>query len=374
MTKILTHGILWIALLCIPVLALAQPGLESNATKKEWWFINRIAPYKMPVGIKSLPLIRVKGNQFVDDKNKALVFKGVSISDPDKLVKDGRWDKKHFEVIRSWGANVVRIPVHPVSVHQRGIEAYLKLLDEAVTWCTELGMYIIVDWHSIGNLHMEILSQDMHNTTKKETFNFWRTIAEHYKDINTVAFYELFNEPTTMGGRYGTCSWAEWKTLMEQLIDVVYAHHKGAIPLVAGFNWAYDLTPVKTDPIERPGVAYVTHPYPGKRPKPWEPKWEADFGFVADKYPVVATEIGFMTHNEEDKNLNDNGTYGPAIVNYFGKKGISWVVWVFDPVWVPQMIQSWNYEPTDQGKFFRQVMQGKFTYDTAVKAEKSSKH
>lgn len=355
--------ILYLLFFLSPTTSKGQPGLKSNEIKKEWWHINRIKSFASAnPNLKKLDLIKVKGNSFIDEKGKVIVFKGVSISDPDKLVKDGRWNKSHFEEIKKWGANVIRVPVHPVAFHQRGVEEYIKLLDNAVEWCTDLGIYIIIDWHSIGNLRMEILSQDMHNTTKKETFNFWRTIASHYKDVPTVAFYELFNEPTTLNGQYGTCTWEEWKTLMEQIIDVVYAHNKAAIPLVAGFNWAYDLTPVRLAPIAREGVAYVTHPYPGKRSKPREPKWEEDFGFVADKYPVMATEIGFMKENEEDKNLNDDGSYGPSIINYFNKKGISWVVWVFDPVWVPQMIKSWNYEPTDQGIFFRDVMQGKFKY------------
>lgn len=356
--------ILYLLFFLNPTTSKAQPGLKSNEIKKEWWHINRIKSFSAAnPNLKKLDLIKVNGNSFINEKGKVIVFKGVSISDPDKLVKDGRWNKRHFEEIKKWGANVIRVPVHPVAFHQRGVEEYIKLLDNAVEWCTELGIYIIIDWHSIGNLRMEILSQDMHNTTKKETFNFWRTIASHYKDVPTVAFYELFNEPTTLNGQYGTCTWEEWKTLMEQIIDIIYAHNKTAIPLVAGFNWAYDLTSVRHSPIAREGVAYVTHPYPGKRPKPREPKWEEDFGFVADKYPVMATEIGFMKENEEDKNLNDDGSYGPEIMNYFNKKGISWVVWVFDPVWVPQMIKSWNYEPTDQGIFFRDVMQGKFKYN-----------
>lgn len=346
----------------------AQPGLKSNEIKADWWHINRLSSFnQLYPQTKKLSVIHVKGNSFVDESGKIIVFKGLSISDPDKLVKDGHWNKKHFEVIKSWGANLIRIPVHPVAFHQRGVEEYVKLLDEAVNWCSELGMYVIIDWHSIGNLQMEILSQDMHNTTKKETFNFWRTISSHYKDVPTVAFYELFNEPTTANGQYGKCSWDEWKNLMEQIIDVVYAHNDKAIPLVAGFNWAYDLSPVRFKPIEKPNVAYVTHPYPGKRKYPWINNWEKDFGFVADNYPVIATEIGFMTHNEEDKNLNDDGKYGPEIMNYFNKKGISWVVWVFDPVWVPQMIKNWKYEPTEQGVFFRDVMLGKFKYNQTEK-------
>jgi len=346
----------------------AQPGLASNETKKEWWYINRITPFiKQYPNITRLNLIKVKENSFIDETGKVIVFKGLSISDPDKLVKDGYWNRKHFEVIKSWGTNVIRIPVHPIAFHQRGVEAYIRLLDEAVKWCSELGMYVIIDWHSIGNLHTELLAHDMHNTTKRETFNFWRTIAAHYKDVPTVAFYELFNEPTTYNGQYGRVTWDEWKNLMEQLIDVVYSLNDKAIPLVAGFNWAYDLTPVKFKPIERPGIAYVTHPYPGKRKYPWVDEWEKDFGYVADNYPVFATEIGYMKDNDEDKNLNDDGKYGPAIMNYFNKKGISFTVWVFDPVWVPQMIKNWNYEPTDQGAFFRDVMQGKFKFNNSKK-------
>lgn len=343
------------------IAANGQPGLRSNEIKHDWWHINHIKPFLQDPSIKKLSTIKVKGNSFVDESGKTIVFKGLSISDPDKIVKDGRWSKKHFEVIKSWGANLIRIPVIPISVHQRGIEEYVRILDEAVTWCTELGIYVIIDWHSIGNLQMEVLAHDMMNTTKKETFNFWATISEHYNGVPTVAFYEIFNEPTLNGGKYGACSWEEWKLLCEQMIDIIYAHDKETIPLVAGFNWAYDLTPVRNKPIEREGIAYVVHPYPGKRQIPREPQWEQDFGFVADKYPLIATEIGFMKESE-DKTLLDDGIYGPSLMNYFNKKGISWVVWVFDPVWVPEMIQSWNYEPTAQGEFFRSVMQGKFKY------------
>ncbi len=352
---------LYLFVFFLPLYSSAQPGLKSNEVKREWWHIEELKPYKADPKSKKMSFIRVKGNSFVDESGKSIVFKGLSISDPDKLVKDGRWNKRHFEEIKRWGANIIRIPVHPIAWHQRGVEEYMRLLDDAVTWSSELGIYLIIDWHSIGNLHMEILAHDMHYTTKQETFNFWRTIAAHYKDVPAVAFYEIFNEPTIYDGQYGNTTWAEWKVLAEQIIDVIYAQNKKAIPLVAGFNWAYDLTPVRENPIAREGIGYVTHPYPGKRPVPREPKWEEDFGYVADKYPVVATELGFMKEGD-DENLHDDGVYGPSIMNYFNKKGISWVVWVFDPVWVPQMIKNWDYEPTEQGKFFREVMQGKFKY------------
>jgi endoglucanase len=90
-------------------------------------------------------------------------------------------------------------------------------------------------------------------------------------------------------------SWEEHKRLMEGLIEVIRAQDHCVIPLVAGFNWGYDLTPVRHSPIAFPGVAYVAHPYPQKREPPWEEKWEQDWGFVADRYPMIATEFGFMS-------------------------------------------------------------------------------
>ena len=77
------------------------------------------------------------------------------------------------------------------------------------------------------------------------------------------------------------------------MIGIIRAHGATTVPLVGGFNWAYDLKPVATDPINAEGIGYVSHPYPMKRNKPWEKQWTEDWGFVAEKYPLILTEIGF---------------------------------------------------------------------------------
>ena len=78
--------------------------------------------------------LRVQGNQFVDATGKPVVFRGVAVSDPDKLERGGHWNKGLFEEIRAWGANIVRLPVHPVAWRARGPQAYLALLDQGVAW------------------------------------------------------------------------------------------------------------------------------------------------------------------------------------------------------------------------------------------------
>jgi endoglucanase len=319
-----------------------------------------VSPAQSPPGAAEprLPFLRVDGNRFVDEAGETVVLRGVSFSDPDWLEPRGQWNREYFVAARSWNANVVRIPVHPGRWRDRGEQAFLELLDQGVGWAAELGMYVIIDWHSIGNLRTERFTRETYETTRAETLHFWKTIAERYAGNPVVAFYELFNEPTIDGGRLGPMSWEEHRQLMEELIAAIRARDSTVIPLVAGFNWGYDLTPVRHSPIGFPGVAYVSHPYPQKRGPPWEEKWEQDWGFVADTYPMVATEFGFMSADGRGAHVPVIGdeTYGEAIIGYFERKGISWTAWVFDPVWSPQLIENWDFEPTRQGAFFREKM------------------
>ena len=217
---------------------------------------------------------------------------------------------------------------------------------------------------SIGYLPTELYQHDMYVTTRRETLAFWRDVAFRYQGVATVAVYELFNEPTTQGNTLGRRDWREWKALNEYLIDMIRARDTEVIPLVAGFNWAYDLRAVREAPIERDGVAYAAHPYPQKA-KPENPTeqaffelWEEAWGFVADSHPMILTEIGWVREDGYGAHVPviDDGSYGPMIAEYIDRKGLSWTGWVFDPNWSPVMIEDWNFTPSEQGEFFRQLL------------------
>jgi endoglucanase len=337
----------------------ASPA-DTAARQSGWWW-EIPYPDQYQAGDVKMGFISVKGNQFVDEKGKPVTFQGVSIADPDKLEREGHWDRRMFEVIKAWGANVVRIPVHPAAWRGLGKGAYFELLDDAVTWSGELGLYVIIDWHSIGNLATGMFQHPMYETTREETYNFWRSVAHRYQGVPTVAFYELFNEPTVWGGTLGKISWDEWKAIVEDIIDIIYAHDKQVIPLVGGFNWAYDLTPVAKAPVARKGIGYVSHPYPQKVKAPFKKKWEADFGFVADTYPLFVTEIGYMKPDEPGAHIPvmDDGSYGKRITDYLAAKGASWAAWCFHPDWAPPLIADWNFTPTESGRHFQEVMKAR---------------
>lgn len=309
--------------------------------------------------IVKLSKISVKGNSFVTFEGKPIVFRGLDTSDPDKLEKDGHWDLSYFQEMKNWGATLTRFPVHPKAWRERGKEAYLKLLDDGVKWATEVGLYVIIDWHSIGNLKENKYYKPNYETSMEETEAFWRIMANRYKDINTVAFFELFNEPTLYNGTLGECTWDEWKIINEKLIAIIRENGCETVPLVAGFNWGYDLTPLKENPINAEGIGYVSHPYPQKREKPWEPQWTEDWGFAAEKYPLILSEMGFCGPNDKGAHIPviSDETYGDAITKYANERGISYTIWVFDPDWAPMLFNNWNYAPSRQGKYFKNALQ-----------------
>jgi hypothetical protein len=341
-------GVLAIFCCMTAVSQTASPTPEKKVN--DWWHKAYLTqPLNSPDG-KKLPLVSVRGNRFVDSDGKPLLFRGVNIADPDKIESEGHWSKEFFVKVKETGATVVRIPVHPVAWRGRGTANYLALLDQAVQWCTDLGMYVDIDWHSIGNLKQGMFQDPMYETSLSETYNFWRTMAAHFNGNHTVAFFELFNEPTLFGGQLGNMTWDEWRQINEDTISIIRARNRETIPLVAGLDWAYDLAPLRDSPIRAEHIGYVTHPYPNKRSQPWPPKWEEDFGFAAGRYPVIATELGFGSKEE-------GAEYGAEITHYLESRGISWVVWCFDPEWGPSMISSWDtYELTPEGKFFTDAM------------------
>ncbi len=336
------------------VLLAAASALVAQTAAPEkpahrWWTDRSPGTRPYTTGAKKMPLISVKGNKFVDAAGNTVLFRGLAIADPDKLDMDGHWNREHFVKVKEMGTRVVRIPVHPVAWRERTPAEYIKLLDQAVDWCTELEMYIDLDWHSIGNLPRGLFQDPMYDTSAQETFGFWRTMARHYAGHNTVAFFELFNEPSTFYNKLGPVSWEEWKKINEDLITLIRAYNAQAIPLVAGFDWAYDLTPLRLSPIAAEGIGYSVHPYANKRPQPWEGRWEEDFGFAAAKYPVVATEFG---------GFPAQSPFGPAIIKYLEGKGISWIAWCFDPEWGPTLIGDWKYTLNPSGEFVKLAMHG----------------
>jgi|WetSurMetagenome_2_1015567.scaffolds.fasta_scaffold100335_3 endoglucanase len=73
------------------LIAVAQtPSLEQTGA---WWQVQAPGAAPFRLNAKKLPLISVKGNKFIDLDGNPLLFRGLSLSDPDRLASQGHRNK-----------------------------------------------------------------------------------------------------------------------------------------------------------------------------------------------------------------------------------------------------------------------------------------
>ena len=304
----------------------------------------------------SLSNIGVSGNQFMTNTD-TITFQGLCLEDLGELDELGHWNKNYIDQAAKWNINIVRFPVHPKHWKRLGKEKYLEELNKGVAWAKEHHLYSIIDWHVIGNMKDEKWQHPMYETTLEETLDFWATMANTFKDEPAVAFYELYNEPTTFSGALGEMSWAELIGIYKQILDTVRVYDSSTVALLAGFNWAYDLRDLQTLDPQFTNVGYVSHPYPQKSEQPWAKNWDEVFGFAAKNHPVFATEFGFAYPDQVGAHIPviSDDTYGQEVLDYFKTRNISYTLWVFSWHWYPTLLKDSTYTlEKGQGEFFYQ--------------------
>ncbi len=128
------------------------------------------------------------------DQNKRL-GRGVNILGYDPIWKsrsNGRFQAEHFRLIHNAGFRHVRINLQPfrdARPNGRLSDDYWRTLDWAVQNATDAGLAVILDCHEYETLAHDPLA-------KKERFlDFWRQVAERYKNAPGTVYFEILNEP-----------------------------------------------------------------------------------------------------------------------------------------------------------------------------------
>lgn len=194
--------------------------------------------------------LSVKGTDIVDENGTMYQLKGVSTHGiawfPDYVNKDC------FQTFRDdWGANLIRLAMY---THENGgyctdgDKEYLKgLIDDGVNYATELGMYVIVDWHILHDLNPQV--------NKEEAKKFFQEMSTKYKNYDNV-IYEICNEPN------GGTSWADVKSYAEEIIPIIRENAPDAIIIVGTPNWSQDVDIAAKDPITGyDNIMYAAHFY-----------------------------------------------------------------------------------------------------------------
>ncbi len=287
--------------------------------------------------------LHASGPQIVNASGSVVSLRGLMPPDPEKLDSNGRFNQEFFAGMQKTGANVLRIPVHA----ERWIkdEYYLwRYLHPAVAWAGEMGMYVIIDWHSIGNVVTGAGSQmpDVEQNSMDLALSFWSTTARYFKSAPHVIF-EIFNEPESITA-------AEWKAGAEKLIGAIRDQGTEQLVIVGGIEFSKDLSWVLESPVSEANLAYAAHIYPAHSSLQWD-RW---FGQVAEKYPVISTEWGFADSSVQgipSYLVGDLESYGEPFLSYLAERGMGWVACWYDGEWLPPMFEKDQPQLTDYGMF-----------------------
>jgi aryl-phospho-beta-D-glucosidase BglC (GH1 family) len=271
--------------------------------------------------------LHVEGNELVDAGGEVVRLQGIMPVDPSVLHRQNRFNRRFFEELRATGANVVRLPVHP-HYWQEDPDYLWRYIDRAAGWTGELGMYLIIDWHSIGNVQTGTapLMPELYSHTYEMTADFWEQVATHFQETPHVLF-EIFNEPQGISAE-------AWRDSASELTGIIRAQGAEQPVIVGGLKYARDLSWVLETPVPGENVAYASHIYPSHA----RPLWGTYFGAVSERHPVLITEWGFMDENASADQPYLNGDvegYGQPLMDYLDERGIGWTACWYDDEWAP---------------------------------------
>ncbi|MDD6327937.1 MAG: cellulase family glycosylhydrolase [Lachnospiraceae bacterium] len=194
--------------------------------------------------------LSVKGTDIVDEHGEKYQLKGLSTHGiawfPDYVNKDA------FQTFRDdWNANLIRLAMYTAENNgycTGGNKEQIKgLVCTGVEAATDLGMYVIVDWHILHDLNPQVY--------KEEAKAYFAEMSKKYKDYDNV-IYEICNEPN------GGTTWSDVKSYAEEVIPIIRENAPDAIIIVGTPTWSQDVDVAAKDPITGyDNIMYAAHFY-----------------------------------------------------------------------------------------------------------------
>lgn len=193
--------------------------------------------------------LSVDGTDLVDQSGNPMQLCGMSTHGlawfPDYVNYDT------FQFLRDdWGANCIRLAMYSGEnggYCTGGDKARLKtLVNNGVDYATELGMYVIIDWHVLGDRNPL--------TYKDEAKKFFDEMSSRYADYPNVV-YEICNEPN------GGTSWSDITAYANEVIPVIRANSPDSVIIVGTPTWSQEVDKPAANPLGFDNVMYALHFY-----------------------------------------------------------------------------------------------------------------
>lgn len=250
--------------------------------------------------------LSVEGTKIVDKNKQEFQLKGVSTHSI--AIYSQYINEETFKEMRdNWNINVIRIAMYsnPNDGYTKELHSKVK---EAVNYATDLGLYVIIDWH--------ILQDNNPNTYKNEAISFFEEMANEFKNNKNV-LYEICNEPN------GDVTWdKDIKPYAEEVISKIRAIDTNAIIIVGTPKWSQDVDIVANNPItDYENIMYTLHFYAATH----KDKLRKKLKIAHEKgLPIFVTEFGISDASGNGTISQEEGDKWIELLNSYN---ISWVCW-----------------------------------------------
>jgi aryl-phospho-beta-D-glucosidase BglC (GH1 family) len=308
-------------------------------------------------GNTGLPQLHVAGNLLKDSNGKTIILRGVSLIDIGELYYGGNQNASgitaRIDKVLAAGMHphVIRLPVYPRTVTNGSSPAYSRVpyplgpnaptgrtqvaltpdqylssvLQPAVDYVTQKGMYVIIDYHQIDN------TDDTTRQSAQDANAFWQFMADKFKDYSNV-LYEAYNEPIDM-----QTTWAAFKPRAQTWIDTIRAVASNVI-IVPSMSYCQRPGDAADAPPSGSDLMYTAHVYPGN----WNTTFQAQLANAVAKVPVFMTEWGYDLGSKQNPTGTSVTTWGADFRAVVDPTGASWTAWVTDASWAPKMFSDVN--------------------------------
>ena len=260
--------------------------------------------------------LSVNGTRLVDQYGQPFQIRGISTHGLGWFPEYN--NREAYRTLRDdWNANCIRLAMYTeeyngyTTGNRNGMMQQVK---EGIRYATELGMYVIVDWH--------ILNDGNPLTHKEEAKAFFAEMASLYKSNNNI-LYEICNEPNG-------CSWSDIKAYAQEVIPVIRQYDKNAVIIVGTPTWsqlgsAGHLYEPCEDPIRGySNLMYTFHFYASD---PNHNQWlknKIPTAIGQYKIPVFVTEYGL---SEANGNGNVDTAKATEWLRMCDNYGVSYCAW-----------------------------------------------
>jgi endoglucanase len=299
--------------------------------------------------------LRVSHGKILDAEGRQVVLRGLSLGAIYSVKGLGRWNEAYFANARAWGAEMVRVPVFPFTF-QYDREQTLRDLDDAMAWCERESLYLIIDYHLMGNASQGTCLCEEH-VGWEDFADFWGTVAARYADRPTLAFADIYTEPASLDP-VGGWAWSDYRQHADAIVALIRQNAPKLIPVLGGMDFCYDLSPGGEQPFADPDIVLAAHPFPGAARVSRTAAWDANFGYLSDRYAFLI-EFGFDPNDAGS--YRDDLPYGRQMVSYAAERNMAWTAFVFynEEGWPMPLFADWEtLTPTLSGQFFKDVLAG----------------